>query len=31
MVRAQTVIERPVILVVDTEHAADQLGVPRID
>jgi hypothetical protein len=31
MVRTQALIEHPMILVVDTEHVADRLGVPRID
>jgi hypothetical protein len=31
MVRAHHVIEHPVILVADSEHDAEQLGVPRID
>jgi len=31
MVRTRTVIDQPIIMVLDSEHAADQLGVPRID
>lgn len=31
MARTRSVIDQAIIMVVDTEHAADQLGVPRID
>ena len=31
MIRTRDVIEQPMIIVADSEHAADQLGLPRID
>lgn len=31
MLRTRDVIEQPMIVVADSEHAADQLGLPRID
>ncbi|MBV8757688.1 MAG: hypothetical protein JO257_10445 [Deltaproteobacteria bacterium] len=31
MIRTRDVLEQPMIVVADSEHAADQLGLPRID